>query len=673
MLVRCNGCFKTYDSEFGLCPHCGYANGNLPQEVFQLPVGTVLADRYILGNVIGMGGFGITYKAWDKKLDIPVAIKEFYPSGAVFRNLSSPVVNIISGAREKFFEHGLLRFLEEARSMSKFNTHENIINVFEYFEENQTAYIVMEFLDGCTLREYMKSNGKLSIEKSINIIENICKALKDTHKTGIIHRDVNPNNIFLCNNSKIKLIDFGSARFSAQDEEKEYSQVITPGFAPPEQYEQISAQGTWTDIYGLGATFYYMITGQKPEESTNRKINDELVEPSKIDSNIPQYISLSIMKAMAIDRHMRFENVDDFLKAIKKEKKVVSLKAEKRKRKGKRFIGIAACLMIFAAIAAMFTVQMGDESLQAADIDLWYMEVEGADTKSSYENIIKDFSEAYGVVKIKATGIPEAEYEQKLAQAIKEGNAPDVFQSTGISDELLKKATDVSDVVYPQSNTLFSKLLSRFHKQTLDGCGLLSDYNKYFKTPNRVPTSFNVPTIYVNTAICGFEETSIKDIKTILEADTKSAKTKILINSDMKDDIKKIFGAELLENKNVAFGGVEDFAKGETAFFISDTADYYDVRSIGTYCVVKIDKDDLLCDFYDTWSVSKSDEKSEKAAQRFIQFLLSYNAQNQLYGSGNKIKALPINEDALQRFGETFKKINVVIEDTKDFVFEEKQ
>ena len=133
-------------------------------------------------NVIhlGFGGFGITYKAWDKKLDSVVAIKEYYPSGIVNRPPGTNKLLLFSGRKKKEFEYGLVRFIDEARNMTKFNAHKNIVNVYEYFEENNTAYIVMEFLDGCALDEYMKDNGgKLSVDRSLEIIFNICNALKD--------------------------------------------------------------------------------------------------------------------------------------------------------------------------------------------------------------------------------------------------------------------------------------------------------------------------------------------------------------------------------------------------------------------------------------------------------------------------------------------------------------
>lgn len=672
MLVRCNGCFETYDDKFGLCPYCGYVSGSAPSEVFQLYVGTLLADRYIIGNVLGFGGFGITYKAWDTKLDTAVAIKEYYPSGLVNRAPGSANIIAIMGKRRQEFQYGLKRFLDEAKNMSKFNTHKNIVNIFEYFEENNTAYIVMEFLDGCTLSQYMhERNDKLSVDESLQIIESVCSALDDIHKVGIIHRDVSPDNIYICKDGTVKLIDFGAARFSTAEDEKKYSIILKPGFAPPEQYEQISAQGPWTDIYALGATLYYMVTGQKPEESTNRRISDKLKEPSAINPQIPKHISLSIMKAMAIDRHMRFSSVADFHKAIKQEKKVVSLKKERNRRKAKRFTGVLAGVLIFSLIVSVFSLQMDEETLQPAEIDFWYIQFDGVECEEIYTNIVNEFVDAYDNVTINAVGIPEEEYYEKLSAAIQNNTAPDVFQSTGASSDILKNTINLSQIVYPQSDMWFYKYTSMLYKQTAEGCKLLYNYDEYFPQMNQVPTSFNVPVVYVNTAVTEYKETTVSDLNALKSAKINENQTAIMINEKLKSNFAEMFGNDILSDSSIRYGTVDDFAKGDVAFYISDTSDFYTVRSMGTYEIKEIDNDNVTCEFHDMWSVSKSDENSEKASKRFIEFLLSYNAQNQLYGSGDKIKAIPINEKAIESFSGTFKKIGFVFDDVENFKFKQ--
>ena len=403
-MVRCVNCFEQYDGN-EICPHCGYKQGTPPQEIYHLFPGTVLADRYIIGMVLGFGGFGITYKAWDNKLDTVVAIKEFYLTGVVNRIPGTKEVLVYAKKRQNEFYNGKDRFLDEARNMAKFNSEPNIVNVYEFFEENNTAYIVMEFLDGIPLSRHLEfCEGIIDIKSGLQVTEAIANALIKIHSKGIIHRDVSPDNIFLCGNNTIKLIDFGAARFSA-DEERLMSIILKPGFAPPEQYEQINKQGPWTDVYALGATLYYIITGVKPEESTNRKIKDVLPYPHEINDEIPEYLSNAIMKAMAIDIHMRFQNAQEFLKGIRNEKKVLPVAVEKRRRKNKRIAGVVAALAVVGAgisIAAFnWEKEKSEETLPDSTIQMWYCKSgdkdldEAEEAKSKAEKEFEPLKEKY--------------------------------------------------------------------------------------------------------------------------------------------------------------------------------------------------------------------------------------------------------------------------------------
>lgn len=277
-MARCNNCFREYEEVLGLCPFCGFVPGETSSDVYCLSPGTLLGDddhpdRYIIGQKIGMGGFGIIYKAWNRRLETMMAIKEFYPSGLVNRVSNSSSVLLASQKREAEFTYGKSRFLEEARYLAKFNSHPNIVNVFEYFEANGTAYFVMEYLDGKTFdKAIIEDNWRgqpISCELCVTIAVAICSALQSMHAAGILHRDISPNNIMLCDNGDIKLLDFGAARFPSGVEAQ--LRVVKPGFTPPEQYNEVDKQGPFTDIYALGATLYYALSGTVPEESTDRK------------------------------------------------------------------------------------------------------------------------------------------------------------------------------------------------------------------------------------------------------------------------------------------------------------------------------------------------------------------------------------------------------------------
>ncbi len=270
-MQRCLGCMREFDNEYELCPYCGYIVGTEPEQKNHLQGGTVLADRYVVGKVLGCGGFGITYIAWDNRLQRPVAIKEFFSNALSTRNQGETVVSCYNEKSAKYFNDGVRKMLDEGKRLSKFHRNENIVDVYDYFEENNTAYIVMEYLEGCDLKKHLEENGRMSPEKAINIIIPVLNALSDMHRENLIHRDVSPDNIYLCDNGTVKLLDFGSARLAVQDAEKSISVMVKHGYAPKEQYASRSKQGPWTDVYAVCATLYKMITGELPIESIERE------------------------------------------------------------------------------------------------------------------------------------------------------------------------------------------------------------------------------------------------------------------------------------------------------------------------------------------------------------------------------------------------------------------
>jgi serine/threonine protein kinase len=300
----CMSCFNV-KGDFDVCPYCGWVEGTPPKEAYHLHPRTLLNNRYVIGTVLGYGGFGVTYKAWDMELGIKVAVKEYYPSGLVNRVPGEAEVVIYSGEKSKQYGYGLKRFLDEARQMAKFSTHMNIVNIYNFFEQNNTAYIVMEYLEGISLKQFLQqSGGILDVDTALQIILPVADALEEIHSKGTIHRDVSPDNIFITAENKVKLIDFGAARLSAGDKEETLSVILKPGFAPPEQYRSKSKQGAFTDIYALGATLYRLVTGVLPEESVDRLFDDSLKRPSELGIKIPDNIERAIMKALSLKEEL---------------------------------------------------------------------------------------------------------------------------------------------------------------------------------------------------------------------------------------------------------------------------------------------------------------------------------------------------------------------------------
>lgn len=297
----CMNCMQDM-GQYDMCAYCGWVDGTRAKELYHLTPRTILMNRYEIGMAIGFGGFGVIYHAWDIELGTQVAVKEYYPNGLVNRVPGQANVVVYSGSRREQFDYGKERFLAEARTMAKFSQHANIVNVYDYFEANNTAYIVMEYMDGISLKDYLKKmGGKVSPAAALEIIRPVMEALKAIHAEGVVHRDISPDNIFILKNGQVKVLDFGAARLSVGDEEKTLSVVLKPGYAPPEQYRSKSRQGPFTDIYALGATLYRMLTGMAPEESVDRLVDDQIVLPSTINPEIDKKLENIILKAMAIN------------------------------------------------------------------------------------------------------------------------------------------------------------------------------------------------------------------------------------------------------------------------------------------------------------------------------------------------------------------------------------
>ena len=451
-MKRCCFCFNQYEDEYSVCPKCGKGENVEAVEVIHLVPGTILYDRYVIGTAVGAGGFGIVYRAWDKKLESIVAVKEFFVNRLVTRAPGTKNL-IVTQKGKSEFEYRKQRFLAEARTMAKFGSHRSIPNVFEFFEENNTAYIVMELLQGITLSEYIAQNGgKVDVDFATMVINEVGNALISLHKEGITHCDVAPDNIFLCNEKeiKVKLMDLGAAKL--KDNETDVIDIILkPGYSPVEQYDNSKNIGPWTDIYSLGATFYMMITGIKPDESTNRKIEDLTIPSAQIDSSINENLSNAIMKALALDIHMRFKDVDEFLLAVNGEKRIVSLAEEKKRRKTKRFLGIAATLAFLFVSAGVVIQNYGKKAeegyLKPASIDVWYAVSENSSEHEAMQFIADDFIAAFPDVQIELRAIPEEYYAEEIQNALERNDLPDLFESTDISDEVLMEAKDIDDLL----------------------------------------------------------------------------------------------------------------------------------------------------------------------------------------------------------------------------------
>lgn len=331
-----------------------------------LKPGVILKERYKIEEVIGAGGFGITYRAWDPLLQSYVAIKEYYPSGIATRSADSSKVCVPVGQEQREYHRGKIRFLKEAQDVARFQSEPNIVSIYDYLEENDTAYMVMEYLHGCTLKQYIREHGgRLDTDHILHICLSVLDALAVVHKAGMIHRDISPENIFICEDLTVKLIDFGAAKQVYLDGEQTMSVVLKPGYAPPEQYAKKDKQGPWTDIYALGATLYFAATGEKPEKSFGRVLEDTIKPVCEVNPEIPRAMSQVIMRAMSVKIEDRYQTVEAMREALlagegqnaQMEPYVIpASRISKRDLPKKRgfLIGVAFCIVIMLVVTGIW-------------------------------------------------------------------------------------------------------------------------------------------------------------------------------------------------------------------------------------------------------------------------------------------------------------------------------
>lgn len=309
----CYGCMNKYKAEYGICPFCGYKNTDFHPEPIHLLPGTRLQNKYIVGKAIGHGGFSVTYMGLDTVLDVRVAIKEYMPSEYATRtgNQSRMTVSM-QGSAPQMYREGMHKFVEEAQRLAAMDDVEGIVKVFDAFVENNTAYIVMEYLEGETLAEKLKREVRLEPQKVFSMMMPLMDSLERIHKAGLLHRDISPDNIIVTSKNTVKLIDFGSARYITHDRSRSLSVFIKPGYTPAEQYSSDGRQGTWTDVYSLAATMYKMITGITPPDGFQRRAKDNLMTPGKVGVRMTRNAENAILNAMNTRIDSRTKTIGEF-------------------------------------------------------------------------------------------------------------------------------------------------------------------------------------------------------------------------------------------------------------------------------------------------------------------------------------------------------------------------
>ena len=635
-MKRCFSCFKLFDEEYSVCPHCGQDEITSPDQPIHLHPGTVLAERYIIGHSLGAGGFGIVYNAWDAKLETIVAIKEFFVTRFMTRAAGDTDVIVTKKAYNEY-EYRKARFLAEARNMAKFGSHKSIPNVFEFFEENETAYIVMELLHGVSLKDYiLETEGKVDVAFAKMVATEVGNALKSLHKENIIHRDVAPDNIFICtkNEIRVKLMDLGAAKL-ADNTDDVIDIVLKPGFAPPEQYEKNKDVSPAMDIYALGATLYVMLTGKKPDESTNRKDRienneeDSVIPPALINENVDENLSNTVMKALALEPHMRFKNIDEFLRALNGEKKVLPIEKEKKRRRFRRFSQIISACLVVAIVASLVFFFYGSKKavqyLDAADISVWFSVSDNSSEADAMQEIADDFTSKFNNINIDLQAIPESEYMATLSAAAAEGNLPTLFESTGADEEILAKAGDVSNILKSD--------------QAVE-CLFINQYNNYYTDTKQIPLAIEVPVAYVITNGAVFLH---YDGHYFSSPDDFGANVNIALDERYESLI-------CANNLGGNFCVQEEFLNNElntSPVLLSSTMIMNEVRTtLVNYektCVF-YNSDEINCRFVYEWSIGNGNKAEIAAAERMLTWMLGSGYQNTLMISKCNDGEIPINK-----------------------------
>lgn len=657
-MKRCYSCFHQFGDEFNICPYCGQKYSPQPKEPIYLTPGTILAQRYVIGQAVGAGGFGIVYKAWDLKLETIVAIKEFFVTHIMTR--AAGLNNaIVSKKSQTEYEYRKKRFLAEARNMAKFGSHRSIPNVFEFFEANNTAYIVMEFLNGIALNNFLtKVGGRVDVDFAIAVANEVGNALRSLHGEKIIHRDVAPDNIFICTgkNVKIKLMDLGAAKLQDSTDDV-IDIVLKPGFSPPEQYDNTKNIGPWSDIYALGATMYTMLTGVKPDESTNRKIADDLPNVNELNPAVSENLNNTIMKAMAIDKHMRFKSIDEFLLALNGEKKIVPLATERKKRKLKRFSGIVAACVILAIISTVvfksYSNSKAREYLDEAVVTIWVMdkgENDSSGQKSALKMLCEDnFNKQAGNEKVTVIFVemPEDKYLEKLTEAFQGGgeNAPTLFESTVIEDSYVSSIAESPTEVIDSSEFKECEVLKK-------------NYNKCYPSKSKIPLEINVPLGFV------LGDSKSENQIELSNGFDEFATYNFFVDQDMSEYMKAPYSyTETTLDALRAKDGVTN------TVFLSSSEKWYEINKLNfdesdhldTRCFYT-DQDTVNCEFTYEWSISKTaSPEQKKAAEKLLRYMMKPDYLSKICS-----KNVTVNPEAL---GQSFANIK---ENYSKFIFEEK-
>lgn len=393
----CLGCMEQISEQAVSCPYCGFNEAANLQEAYYLKPGTIIGGKYIVGRVLKYGGYVVKYIGMDAEKERKVAISEYLPSDFSTRSEGETEVTIYSGDALEQFREGLMTFLNEGNQLQQMGAVMGIVQTYNCIAENETGYIITEYLDGNTLQERLEDGAIYSVQEAKVIIGGVLRGLTRVHALGIIHCDIAPDVIGFTESGEAKLMDFGAARYATSANSKSLTFLLKQGYAPEEQYRSIGGRGPWTDVYALGAVLYQMITGKRPPESIGRTLHDELVEPSKLGVSIEKSMENALMNALNMYWKERTPSAEMFFReltgnATKRNKG----KAKKRKNGKMPFWikGLTAavvCMVIAGSVVVYKSHQAESEKKITANVEEKF--TTGVD--QSYKQFQKNWTEKW--------------------------------------------------------------------------------------------------------------------------------------------------------------------------------------------------------------------------------------------------------------------------------------
>ncbi len=374
--MKVNRCSKCMEEIHGYpCPRCKFDIASFQPKSYALAPNTILHGRYLLGVPLGQGGFGITYIAWDLEEKKKVAVKELYPSGHASRYSTGGTDVIWSGDRESklLMVDGPAVFRKEAAKMQKLKDVPQVVQVCEVFTDNNTAYIVMDFVAGITLKDYLMENGPLNWDKTQKLLVPAIEAMIRVHKAGLIHRDISPDNMMIEPSGKIRILDLGAAKDLNTNSGASSMIVAKGGFSPLEQYSQRGGSGTWTDVYALAATICYTLSGKTLPASVDRVNGDGDLWEQPVYKKLPPYVLAALQKALAVSPKDRTQTMEQFLSDLRLSKpdakkadakradttKQEVPKPEEKKKSGRSTAAIVALVLLCCVAIVAIGIRFG--------------------------------------------------------------------------------------------------------------------------------------------------------------------------------------------------------------------------------------------------------------------------------------------------------------------------